>query len=223
MDATERLVRQFVLNHFLEHTTAPAAEEIAGFLRIPLPRAKEALGRLDSGHHLKLLEGTFRILMAFPFSALSTPFRVTRSNGKRYFANCAWDAVAFHPMLNEPVTVDSFCDACGRPLQFRVEHGKGVATDGPLPRLRISRPASEWWTDITTTCANTMVFLGDEETAAEASSGPSSTGIVSVDQVVQMSLPIYAGKLSLEYERPAARAIQANFHRIGLTGPHWTL
>ncbi len=225
MEATERLVRLYVFNYFLEHTYAPAAEETARFLNLSLSRAKEALKRLEEGHHLKLLDGTSRILMAFPFSAVSTPFRVTRLSGKQYFANCAWDAIAFHPMLNEPIGVESFCDRCGEPVRFRVERGKGVPEGKRLPVVQLALPATEWWKDITRTCSNTMVFLGPEEVGPESSGkgGPSESGIVTVDQVVQMSLPIYSGKLSLEYERPAPSVIQANFRRIGLTGPHWAL
>ena len=224
MEEIDREVRKFVFDHFLERSSAPTAPEIAQGLRAELRTVKESLHRLDDAHHLKLLEGTTRILMAFPFSAIATPFRVIRSNGTRYFANCAWDSIAFHPMLNEPVRIDSFCDRCGRSVEFRLEGGKGVPAGGPLPTVHLGLPASEWWKDITRTCSNTMVFLGPEETPEKHGSGRApEPGRLTVDQVAQMSVPIYSGKMNRDYDRPPTAVIQATFQRLGLTGPYWQL
>lgn len=225
MDATERTVRKFVFDYFLSQTTAPSPGDIAQQLQLPLPEVKAVLRRLDDDHHLKLLEGTSRILMAFPFSAVASPFRVTRPNGMRYFANCAWDSIAFHPMLQEPIQIDSFCDDCGKPLRFRIVESRGVPVSGELPRVHIMLPAQEWWKDITRTCSNTMVFLGPEETERIGvdGRGPATPGVVTVDQVVAMSVPIYSGKLNLEYDRPPPSAVQSAFERLGLSGAYWKL
>lgn len=225
MDAVEREVRKFVFDYFVDETFAPAVEEIAGKLGLSLSEARAALQRLEDGHHLKLLEGTSRILMVFPLSSIATPYRVTRANGRRYFANCAWDAIAVHPLLEEPVQVDSFCSHCGEAIRFRLEQGKGVPMGEPLPLVHLRLPAAEWWKDITRTCANTMVFLGSgahHRDGKEPSPAPPE-GVVTVDQVVGMSLPIYSGKLRKEYERPPTAVIQAQFNRLGLTGPYWKL
>ena len=225
MNDPDRRVRKFVFDYFLEHAVAPAAPEIAAGLGLELGRTREALQSLDRAHHIKLLEGTYRILMAFPFSALATPFRVTRTNGTRYFANCAWDSIAFHPMLNEPLRVDSYCDRCGKALAFRLEDSRGVPMGGPLPIVVLELPAREWWQDITRTCANTMVFLGAEETKIPETGSMHSidSGQLTVDQVVRMSGPIYSDKLRIDYDRPASDVIQASFDRLGLKGPHWKL
>ncbi len=220
MDATDRTVRKFVFDYFLEHAYAPSAPEISAGVGADLDRTKQALRALDEAHHLKLLEGTTRILMAFPFSALATPYVVVRSNGRRYFANCAWDSVAFHPMLGEAIRVESFCDRCARPVRFGLDQGRPRADGGDLPSVVLGLPASEWWKDITRTCANTMVFWGPEESAASISSEP---GRLTVDQVLAMSLPIYAGKMRLEYERPPPEVLRATFSGLGLTGAHWRL
>jgi len=221
----ERSTRKFVFDYFVEHSIAPSAPEIAAGLGLPLGQVKDSLHALDEAHHLKLLEGTSRILMAFPFSAIATPFRVTREDGRRYFANCAWDSIAFHPMLNEPVRVDSFCDRCGKAIGFRLEDGKGIRLEGPLPSVLLALPAARWWNDITRTCANTMVFLGEEEarSGGSESNAPLEPGRITVDQVAEMSVPIYSGKLNREYDRPPARVIQAAFRQLGLTGPYWEL
>lgn len=137
MEPDDRTVRRFVLDFFLENANAPTVEEISHELGEPLSSVREALQNLDAGHHLKLLEGTTRILMAFPFSAIATPFRVARGNGRRYFANCAWDSVAFHPMLREAVRVDSFCDRCGANLRFDLRDGTAFTEADALPTVRL--------------------------------------------------------------------------------------
>ena len=225
MNETARTVRKFVFDSFLERTYAPAAEEIANELRLSLGETKAALAELDEGHHLKLLEGTSRILMAFPFSAISTPFRVTRSNGKRYFANCAWDSIAFLPMLDESVRIDSFCERCGKPVGFQLEKGVGSEATEGLPLVHLALPASAWWQDITRTCSNTMTFVGPEE-LEEGTAGTgqgADAGFLTVPQVVEMSVPIYSGKLKLEYERPPAAILRSTFERLGLAGPYWKI
>lgn len=225
MDDLDRRVRKMVFDRFLEQTVAPLLEEIARDLGLGLEETRASLQRLDEAHHLKLLDGTARILMAFPFSAIASPYRITRDDGRQYFANCAWDSIAFHPMLEEPIQVDSFCAHCGDAIRFRIENGAGVPPLGGLPLVQLRLPASEWWKDITRTCSNTMVFLRpdarhqdgfDPATRAER-------GVLTVDQVLALSGPIYSGKLRLDYERPSSTAIEARFDELGLTGPHWKL
>lgn len=225
MEEIDRAARKFVFDHFLEKTWAPAMEEVAAHLGVSLTEARDALSRLDAAHQIKLLEGTFRILMAFPFSAIATPYRVVRPNGQRYFANCAWDSIAFHPMLEESVRIESFCAHCGAPVHFELTDHRGVRDSGDLPLVQLRLPAAEWWNDITRTCANTMVFLSSG-THVDGDPDPSrwvDRGIVTVDQVVQMSLPIYSTKLQFGYDRPPVDVIRANYQRIGLTGPYWKI
>src|SRR5439155_5568052 len=87
-----RDVRKFVFDSFLEHSIPPVLEEIMERFRLGRPQACEVLQALEAGRHLKLVPGTRRSLMAFPVSAVATPFRVGRSSGTWFFANCAWGA-----------------------------------------------------------------------------------------------------------------------------------
>ncbi len=225
MEQMDRRVRKWVFDYFLEHTSAPAVEEIASGCRLTLPQAAAALQRLDAAHHLKLLDGTGRILMAFPFSAVSTPYRVTRTTGQRYFANCAWDAITFHPMLREPLAIDSFCHHCGNPLHFRLESGHGVPDGGGLPTVYLALPAAAWWEDIVRTCANTMVFFESEShLGALTEAGAATRGAaMTVDQTIKLSEPLYSRKMELDYARPPKETLQAHFANLGLVGAFWQL
>ncbi len=222
--AADRAVRKFVFDFFLREGSAPVLEEIALGLGIGRQEAVRALGRLDTAHHLKLLPGSTRILMAFPFSAIPTPFRVTRPNEKRYFANCAWDAVAFHTMLGEPIWIHGFCRHCARPLRFSIVDGRPQSPDGPLPVLWFGLPAASWWHDIVRTCSETMVFFASaEHLAAWRTAGDPGGAELTVDQTLRISEPIYRRKLRLEYERPPPELLQMEFASAGLTGPFWNL
>jgi Alkylmercury lyase len=225
MDQDDRRVRKFVFDHFLARTYAPALEEIAHGCRLSSEAAASSLQRLEAGRHLKLLEGTQRILMAFPFSAVATPYRVTRRSGQRYFANCAWDAVAFHPMLQEPVEIDSFCHHCGIPLHLGVQSGRAVSDRPEPPLVHLALPAAEWWNDIVRTCSNTMVFFDSAVHLEEwRVAGHSRSGAaLSIEQIVELSRPIYGGKMDLGYSRPSPAELRAHFERLGLGGEFWKI
>lgn len=223
--AKDRKVRKFVFDFFLRETFAPSIEEVYTGLGIPRDEAYESIRRLENAHHLRLIDGTARILMAFPFSAVSTPFRVTRPSGQRYFANCAWDAVAFHPMLKEPIEVHSFCHHCGEAFLFRVASG-GASSPGPeRPLVFLALPAAQWWDDIVRTCANTMMFFASPEHLArwEDAEARSRGAPLTIEQTVAISEPLYARKLELDYERPSKEVLEATFASLGLTGPFWRL
>jgi glutamate mutase epsilon subunit len=98
----QKNVRKYIFEHFEEHTTAPVLEQIMGKFGLDRASAFKVLVDLQSARHIALLAGTQRILMAFPFSSIVTPFSVKITEKEReYFANCAWDAVAIHVALGK--------------------------------------------------------------------------------------------------------------------------
>src|SRR5213080_164796 len=86
-DSLARDVRKYVFDHFLEYAVPPVLEQIMERYHLERPDAFAVLKALEEARHLKLVPGTQRILMAFPFSAVATPFRTTRPViGRRYYA-----------------------------------------------------------------------------------------------------------------------------------------
>ena len=161
-DSLARDVRKYVFDHFLEYAVPPVLEQIMERYHLERPDAFAVLKALEEARHLKLVPGTQRILMAFPFSAVATPFRATRPViGRRYYANCAWDAVAFHTMLHEIVRIESRCHHCAKPISIELAGGKSRASP-PRPVVYLALPASQWWNDIVSTCSNHMVFFSSE-------------------------------------------------------------
>ncbi len=113
-------VRLHIFEQLVETGSPSVVEELMVEFGLSRAETTGVLRELADARHIALVEGTARILMAFPFSAIATPFRVT-ANGRDYFANCAWDAVAFHSMLDVPIAIDSFCHHCAPANSHRDE------------------------------------------------------------------------------------------------------
>lgn len=217
-------VRKFVFDHFREHAAPPIVEQVMTTFSLSREEATDVLQGLEPARHLALVKGTARILMAFPFSAIATPFRVTVGD-RRYFANCAWDAIAFHAMLGEPVRVESFCHHCAAPIHLEMREGRVVDVDPEDALVYFARPVAQWWDDITTTCSNTMVFFASpthrDASALCASSGSGAS--LTPDQVQTLSEPLYARRMATDYTRPAKEELLDHFATMGLTGHFWKL
>jgi hypothetical protein len=182
---------------------------------------------LESAHHIALLTGTQRILMAWPFSSIVTPFRVRlTSNDKEYFANCAWDAVAIHVMLGKEQWIFSYCHHCSEDVRIHLRDQKHLSPQSDSqPLVYLALPASKWWENIVLTCSNNMLFFSSKDHLAEWIRSGSATGgeALTVDQTLKLSVPVYKDKMSLDYARPSREQTIAHFKSLGLTGDFWKI
>jgi hypothetical protein len=219
----DREVRKFVLDFFIESGHPPVLEEIQRRFRIPAPDGEAALDRLQTAHQIQLVPGTHRILMAFPLSAVATPYTVTLPSGRRYFANCAWDALATHIMLKEPATVHSYCHYCSEPIRIALRGGHIDPPSDRPPVVYLGLPAKQWWNNIVVTCGNTMVFFDSEEHHARwRAERPEESGrTVSVETMLRLSEALYATKLDFDFVRPSAEQLSSVYASLGLEGPFW--
>ena len=216
-------VRLFIFEHFLEHGAPPVVEGVMQAFSLSREAATDVLRALEAARHIALVPGTARILMAFPFSAIATPFRTT-VRGRTYYANCAWDAIAFHAMLDDDIRVESFCHHCAAPIH--VELGASALDVEPKEALvYLALPPAQWWTDIVTTCSNTMFFFAspDHRDASDLCAPPTSAASLTPQQVDALSGPIYARKFALDYARPSKDVLLEHFAALGLTGDYWKL
>ena len=221
---TPARVRRFIFEHFREHATPPVLEQLMIEFALSRDEASSVLGELEAARHIALVAGTDRILMAFPFSSIATPFPVTVGD-QRYFANCAWDAVAFHAMLGKPIRVGSFCHHCAEPITIEMRDGRATVVDPPGALIYLALPPTRWWENITLTCSNTMVFFAsqDHRDASDLCAGAELSASLTPDQVHALSGPIYSGKFNLDYARPGKQELLDHFAALGLTGSYWTL
>jgi alkylmercury lyase-like protein len=217
-------VRSFVLEGFLAEGAPPVVEQLMTEFALSRDEAADVLRELEAARHIVLVKGTARILMAFPFSAIATPFRVT-TRGRSYFANCAWDAIAFHAMLRDEIRVDSFCHHCAAPIHVEMRDGRAARVEPAEALVYLALPPTQWWEDITTTCSNTMVFFASpEHRDASALCAPADRAAsLTPDQVHALSGPLYDRKLALDYARPSREELLDHFAAIGLKGEYWQL
>lgn len=218
-------VRLRIYEHFLEHATPPVAEELMTIFSLSREEVGAVLGEVAAARNIALVKGTLRILMAFPFSAIATPFRV-HARGRDYFANCAWDAVAFHSMLAESeVKIDSFCHHCATPIRIELNDGRATLVDPPETIVYLALRPTQWWEDITTTCSNTMVFFASPEhrDASDLCAAADEAASLTPDEAHALSVPLYDRRLTIDYVRPGRDQLMTHFATLGLTGPYWQI
>jgi hypothetical protein len=217
-------VRKFVFDQFLEHAAPPIVEQVMTEFSLSRQDATDVLGALEAARHIALVKGTARILMAFPFSAIPTPFRVTVKD-RQYFANCAWDAIAFHAMLGDEIRVDSYCHHCAAPIEVEMRDGRAVCVDPGGALVYLALPPTQWWEDIVTTCSNTMVFFASPEhrDSSPLCAPEEVAASLTPDQVHALSGPIYGSKFDFDYARPSREQLLNHFAAIGLTADYWRL
>ncbi len=137
-------VKLAVYWHFAETGQRPAPEEVAGRAGLHVEGVLDAYGRLRAQRVLVLDADGSSIRMAPPFSGVPTQ-HVVESDGVRYFANCAWDALGVPAALHRPGVIHSRCEQSGETLRL------DVGLDGPSPSdwlFHCHLPAAHWWEDI---------------------------------------------------------------------------
>ena len=217
-------VRLRIYQHFLEHARPPVVEELMADFGLTREQTSAVLRELADARHLALVKGTSRILMAFPFWAIATPF-VVSAGGKSYFANCSWDSIAFHTMLDDDVWIDSFCHHCARSIAVELSGGLAVLVEPDTTIAFLALRPAQWWEDIITTCSNTMVFFcsPDHRDASDLSAPADQSASLTPDQVHKLSIPLYRDRLTLDYERPGRDELNAHFAALGLSGRYWSI
>ena len=137
-------VRLHIYRHFAEHGSPPRRADTASRLGLDDNEASAAYRRLADGHVIVLQPGTDEILMANPWSAVPTDFRVTVS-GREWYGNCIWDGLGVVAMLGGAGTVCTSCPDCGQAMEVEIADYKVVRGDG-IGHFAV--PAGRWWEDI---------------------------------------------------------------------------
>ncbi len=222
----QKNVRKYIFEHFEEQAVAPVLEQIMRKFGLDRDSAFKVLTDLQSARHIALLTGTQRILMAFPFSSIVTPFRVrVAGKVKEYFANCAWDAVAIHVALRKEQWISSYCHHCAEDIKIHLKDQGAVSQSDNQPLVYLALPASRWWENILLTCSNNMVFFSSKNHLAEWMKSGNVTGgeALTIEQTLRLSLPIYKTKMSLDYARPSREQTIVHFQSLGLSSDFWKI
>jgi len=141
--ALERAVRLFIYRRFVETTQAPDLKEIARATQTKDAEVASALRRLADAHALVLAPASLSVWMAHPFSAVPTDYPVD-TNGRRYWANCAWDAAGVLSLVGADGEARTRCADCGDALTLTVRDG-AIAGDGVV---HYAVPPDRFWENI---------------------------------------------------------------------------
>jgi len=144
MDPADLELRNRTYRRFVELGRAPTAAEVAAIAGVESGEVVAGWRRLHDAHALVLDPATTEIVMANPFAARPTPFRV-EADGRWWFANCAWDAFGIGAALGVDSRIQAACPDCREPIALTVADGR-ADDDGPVFHVLV--PAAAWWQDI---------------------------------------------------------------------------
>ena len=99
-------------------------------------------------HHQLVLDADLSIRMALPFSGIPTD-HIVRSGDRRWFANCAWDALAIPAAMGIDAAIEAPWLDDGTPVDLHIVDGELRGdTDA---HVHFVIPARRWWDDIVDT------------------------------------------------------------------------
>ena len=123
----------------------PTSAEVAQATGMAENDVRAAFARLHAKRLLVPEPGDpSRIRMAPPFSGVATPFPV-EAQGKRYYANCVWDAYGIAAALHADAVIPASDGYSGEPLTLEVREGQPI-TQPYVAHFAV--PAAHWWDDI---------------------------------------------------------------------------
>lgn len=128
-----------------ERGRIPNASELSEVMGLPRNDIIAAFGRL---HARRLLvpekDDPARVRMAPPFSGVPTAFPVD-AKGKRYYANCVWDAFGIAAALHSDAVIPASDGYTADPLTLQIRDNQPV----PQPWVaHFAVPPAHWWDDI---------------------------------------------------------------------------
>lgn len=112
-------IRYFIYQYFTSATLPPTLAETAEKFHLGLEDARSAFQELHQRDAIYLEPGKASIRMAFPFSAVPTPFRV-HTLIKSYWANCAWDSLGIPAAMKCDAIIEATCAESQQPLTLFV-------------------------------------------------------------------------------------------------------
>jgi alkylmercury lyase-like protein len=144
-DDLDTKVKLAIYEIIAETGRVPNSSEVSRKLDINESEVLAAFGRLHAKRLLLPEPGDpTRIRMAPPFSGVPTKFPV-EANGKKYYANCVWDAYGIAAALHCDAISRASDGHTGEPLTLEVKNGRPVLK----PYLaHFAVPAAHWWDDL---------------------------------------------------------------------------
>lgn len=175
MTAGADAVRVAVLVHALRGRAA-TAQSLGAETGMRGDGIAAALAALHETGALYLRDGT--VVAAYPFSLVPTGHRVT-IGGVTAYANCAVDALAIPPMVDEPAQVASGCGRCGTSITVAMRGERVVRCEPAAPV--VFYPEKECCAPgpaVLTRCPHIQLFCGRDHALRWQAAHPELRGAV---------------------------------------------
>jgi Alkylmercury lyase len=144
VDEGDLALRNLTYGLFVQHGRAPTSSEVAAGAHVEREDVRAAWRRLHDAHALVLDAVSGEVRMANPFSAIETSYRV-HAAGRRWYANCAWDAFGVCAALHVDGRIETACADCGDALAIEVRDER---PDDESLLFHSLVAAVHWWDDI---------------------------------------------------------------------------
>ena len=144
MNDDDLMLRGVTYARFVQLGRAPMAADMAAATGRGRAEVVAGWQRLHAEHALVLDQLTGEIVMANPFSAVPTAYRV-HAGGRWWYGNCAWDAFGICGALHVDGRIETSCPDCGAPLRIAVRDQR---PDDQSLLFHCLVPAARWWDDI---------------------------------------------------------------------------
>jgi len=140
MSPFDRQVRAQIYRHIVASGLGPAATQLANARGWAPEEVEEAMRRLEHEHRIALVPDEPSVWMAHPFSGVDTEYRST-SNGRSWYANCAWDSLAILSLMGDGQAV-----VTRENDEVIWDVRNGVVTPGGVIHVQV--PARHFWDDV---------------------------------------------------------------------------
>ena len=137
-------VRAAIYDGLMTECVCPSMADVGRKLAESTSAIRESYARLAAARVLVLQPGSGEVLMANPFSAVPTAFRVEAAD-RAWWGNCIWDALGVCAMTRADASIATSCPDCGDALSLRVERSELLPAEGIV---HFAVPAANWWVDI---------------------------------------------------------------------------
>jgi hypothetical protein len=146
-EATLWQLRLLIYEVFAATGQPPEITQMANVLHLSEDDVLHALRSLDEMHSVFLTGDGRGVLMANPFSAVPTPFRVS-ADGVDYWANCAWDMLGVPAALGRDATIHATYAADDTTTEIQVVNGD---VEGAPGIVHFQQPFRAWYDDLSHT------------------------------------------------------------------------
>lgn len=218
--SVEDRVRLSLYEHLVRSAGFPTLEELAAQTSSSPDDVRAALTRLAEAKVIVLAPASDQIHWAPPFSQALSPFRVVAGE-RRWWAPCAWEALAIPALVEGSATIRTRCDDCGDTLELTVE---GPRLSEPSLVVHVLLPARQWWRDVLHTCGTLRMFLSEAHVERWCATNEVERGaVVPVAQMSELAKAWFTDRRDPAWKRPTPDGARAIFSAVGLTGPFWQL